>query len=286
MKISVIGLWRNSLSHIHNTLTTLNNLCELGSFDFYFYENDSTDQTKDILDDWIKIKSGFLLTENIGSPQFGSVPNIERLVLLSYYRNKAKQLIKNSNSKYTLLIDTDIIFNNKNLLDLYNFMEANDNCCMSVANTRQYQIEDLMESKTTDSFYDVFALRDSLNNNGLYFTDCPLILSSDRELWKKNLAIKIMSGFGGFSLIRTEILRQEEVIWSTCGHSEHVNFCYTLAKYGDIYLLPYCKPKTEIVLSSINMDACKQIAQKQKQYLESINYLHDLSISKNIKINK
>jgi hypothetical protein len=284
MKISVIGLWRNSTKHIQRTLDSLDNLAKLGDFNFYFYENDSIDNTGQILSDWLKNRSGELLSENIQAPQFGSVPSIERLVLLSYYRNKAKTLIANSNSEYTLLIDTDILFSNINFQILYEFMQKIAGCAMVVSNTRQYQIDDLMNHETNDSFYDVFALRDYYNNNGLYFTDCPFVLNSDREAWKKNQAIQIKSGFSGFALIKTDILKQPDCFWSTCGHSEHVNFCNSVNRYGNIYMLPSCAPKTQIDLSSINLQACKDIAKNQINHIQQINQIYNLSISEKINI--
>lgn len=284
MKISVVGLWRNSEKHINTTLNSLEALSSLGNFEFYFYENDSTDQTPSILQKWLNNKNGQLISENLNVPKFGSVTNVERLVLLSYYRNKAKTLIANSNSDYTLLIDTDIFFSNVNFTILYEFMRKVDTCAMVVSNTRQYQIEDLMENKTNDSFYDVFALRDYYNNNGLYFTDCPFVLNSDREAWKQNQAIQIKSGFSGFALIKTDILKQQDCYWSTCGHSEHVNFCYSVNRYGDIYMLPSCAPKTEVDLSNINLKACGDIAKNQLNNISQINNIYNLSTTSELKI--
>ena len=281
MKISVLGLWRDSTSVIERTLGSLDELNRSGDFDFYFYENDSTDNTKNILEAWLKTKQGNLLSETIKAPKFGSVPDIERLILLSYYRNKAKTLLSNSNSEYTLLIDTDIRFDITHFNILYESI-IKLNCAMVVANTRQHQIADLMNSKTIDSFYDVFALRDTFNNTGLYFTDCPFILNEDREQWSKNKPVKIHSGFSGFSLIKTNILQKHSCLWSTCGHSEHVNFCSNVLQYGNIYIIPECKPKTDINLSSINLDACKQIAINQKNRIQQINQIYTLSITQEL----
>jgi hypothetical protein len=280
MRISVIGLFRNSAKHIKNTLSSFDKLNELGVFDFYFYENDSNDETNQILKDWLENKKGLLTSENIQAPQFGSVSNIERLIFLSYYRNKVKESIKNSTSDFSLLIDTDILFDNNHFLLLYEYLKNNKDTSMVVANTRQYQIEDLMYYDTADSFYDVFAFRDKFSNNGLYFTDCPFILNNDREKWKNNEPIEIGSGFGGFALIRTEILKRPECFWSTCGHSEHVNFCSSVSKYGNIIILPDCKPRTEIDLSSISIEACKNIAKKQIKTVHDINHIYDLSVKK------
>lgn len=284
MKLSILGLWRDSEKIINRTLSSLDTILnDQQKVSFYFYENDSIDNTKNILQEWLQDKEGQLYSEKIKSPKFGSVPDIERLILLSYYRNKAKDLIKNIDSDYTLLIDTDIIFDTTHFHQLYESI-IKTNSAMVVANTRQYQINDLMENTTDDSFYDVFAFRDRLNNPGLYFTDCPFLLANDRDLWYKKQPININSGFGGFALIKTDILQRNDCFWSTCGHSEHVNFCYNVLKYGSIHIIPECKPKTDINLSSINLDSCKQIAVNQKNKIQQINQIYNLSISSQIKI--
>lgn len=284
MKISVLALFRDSEEYIHNTLSSLDILNSLGDFDFYFYENDSVDNTKNILQEWLTDKKGDLISENINSPKFGSVTNIERLILLSYYRNKAKSLLQNSKSDYTLLLDTDIMFTKEDFMCLYNFLEKQQNAAMVVSNTRQYQIKDLMNNKTQDSFYDVFALRDKFNNNGLYFTDCPFVLNDDRNKWDHNHPITIKSGFSGFCLSRTEILKKEDCFWSTCGHSEHINFCYSISKYGSISMLPYSQPTTKIDIHNINLDSCKKIAQNQIKTISNINNIYNTSISQKIQI--
>jgi len=277
--ISIFGLWRDSESHINNTLTSLDNLIldNKYNYEFYFYENDSKDNTRSILLDWLKDKTGELVYEDINAPKFGSVSSVERLLLLSYYRNKLNNLSSKARGELSLLIDTDIIFDNNDIYILINCYRSIDDksCCMVLANTRQYQISDLMYETTQDSFYDVFALRDKYGNNCVYFTDCPLILNEDRKLWLSNKPVKIMSGFSGMSLIKTEVLRK--CSWSTNGNSEHVNFCYEVNRYGSIYVVPECRPKTKVDLSSISLDACKNIAKSQADFIQKVNQVYELS---------
>jgi hypothetical protein len=277
--ISVFGLWRDSESHINTTLSSLDDLIldNKHNYEFYFYENDSKDNTRSILSDWLKNKNGKLLYEDIGAPKFGSVSSVERLLLLSYYRNKLNTLSKNLTSELSLLIDTDIMFDNNNIYTLHDSYRAiNDKtCCMVSANTRQYQIPDLMYNTTQDSFYDVFALRDKFGNNCVYFTDCPLVLNEDRELWLSNKPVKVMSAFSGMSFIKTNVLKQ--CFWSTNSNSEHVNFCYEVNRHGSIYIIPECRPKTKVDLSSISLDACKNIAKSQADFIQKINQVYQLS---------
>lgn len=280
-KIKIYGLCRDSEPHLQRTLKQLESLVQKTEFDFSFcfYENDSIDNTRLILDSWIKNYNGNIICETLNAKKFGSVPDIERLILLSYYRNKLISEAQNDDSDLSLLIDTDLVFDNLSFDRLIETINANK-CVAVVANARQNLIPDLMFNETNDSFYDVFAFRDKFNNYGLYFTDCPFVLEQDRISWANKEPIKIQSGFSGFMLIKTQILKL--CLWSTCGSSEHVNFCYNINRYGDILLCPNAKVYTDIDLSTISIEACKNIAQQQKQRMSQINQIYDLSISKKL----
>ena len=281
MKLSVTGLWRDGEKYIHKTLSTLDNISSKYDSSFYFYENDSVDNTRLILKNWMESKHGEFTYNNLGFPKYGSVPDITRIILLSFYRNKLAELIQKSDSDFTLMIDTDIDFTPDHIDQLLKHL-INLNASMVVANTRQYQIKDLMFDETSDSFYDTFALRDKFNNNALYFTDCPFLMNSDRQRWKNNEPVLIRSGFSGLSLIRTDILKNCH--WSTVGHSEHVNFCSQVNNYGPIYIIPECKPKTEIDLSKIDLTKCQESAEQQKQVILNVNQVYSASISSSITI--
>lgn len=282
MKISVIGLWRDAEKYISESLKNIESLSSVPNtdFDFYFYENDSEDNTKDILNKWISDKNGKVWSETLNFPKYGSVINIQRLVLLSHYRNKLLSMINETDSDYTLMIDTDISFKTEDLLELLNSMQEIDTSVMTVANIRQPQIPDLMLNETSDSFYDVFALRDKYNNGGLYFTDCPLILKEDRDKWQNQEPIRILAGFSGFSLIKTEVLKKCK--WSTSSHSEHINFCLDVNRYGEIYIIPKSKPTTQVDLSTVSMEKCKEVASQQIKVTENINQIYYFSISQKL----
>lgn len=289
MKISVLGLWRDSSETAQRTLQNLQNIVNAHPdihFDFFFYENDSKDSTKEILDNWITNFNGKVFSEQFGFPKFGSVMDTTRLVLLAYYRNKLQELCYTElESEYTLLIDTDIIFDNnhfeillKNIIDL--------DAAMVVANTRQNAFGDLMLRETNDTFYDAAALKDRYNQNAIYFTDCPLTLNQDRFAWKNNIPIKISSGFSGFALIKTNIFKHCR--WSTVGNMqnvEHVNFCYEVNRYGDIFIIPSCKPLTEISIANLDMSQLTNSAISQIEKIKSINQIYETSISSKLVVN-
>jgi hypothetical protein len=278
MNISVIGLWRDAEKYISSSLSNMDRLthdCKTDKFSFYFYENDSKDNTKNILSEWVSDNNGQLMSETLNFPKYGSVPNIERLILLSIYRNKLLSLIRKVNTEYTLMIDTDITFNTDDFLLLLESIKNIPDAVMVVSNTRQKEIQDLMFNKTTDSFYDVFALRDKYFNHGLYFTDCPLVLQEDRDLWIENKPVRINCGFGGFALIKTDVLKK--CIWSTSGHSEHINFCIDVGRYGNIYVVPSSKPYANIDMSGISIERCNDITKQQIQIMTNINKIYNMS---------
>lgn len=283
LRISVYGLWRDAEKYINRSLSCLHSLLDIKdtSFSFSFYENDSTDNTRSILKQWCgEGDNRNLIYEDLGFPKFGSVPDIERLILLSHYRNKFHNLFSKDTSDYSLLLDTDIIFNKDHFLTLLDHIERLKAVAV-IANTRQKDIPDLMLDKTTDSFYDVFCLRDRFFNNGLYFTDCPFIMNEDRESWESDQPVEILSGFSGFCLAKTEYLK--DCRWSTCSQSEHVNFFLQLQKYGKIFLVPSCKPYTEIDISKISIESCKNIAKQQLQMINQINHIFRLSTQDQLK---
>ena len=277
-KISVLGLWRDSEKHIDKTLKCLEAFEAEADFSYYFYENDSIDGTKYILKDWLSSRKGDLLCETIGVPMFGSVTSLERLMLLAYYRNRCASQIKDVDTEYTLMIDTDVEFTKKDFLVLLSEMTRLD-CVMAIANTRQPQVKDLVTHLSEDSFYDVFCIRDRYFNNGIVFSDCPLTLEKDRDVWYSGKPVKVMSGFSGFCLVKTEALKKCR--WSTNGASEHVNLCSELREFGDIYIATECQPKTYFNESSVDMATFPQIGRQGLSAIEQMNIVAEACVAEN-----
>lgn len=264
--ISVYSLWRDSEPHIYNTLSQLEKLESLDyDFEYFFYENDSKDNTVEILSNWISSRKGKFVHENIKAKKFVSDGSFDRMSFLTECRNKCKGLGKSSTSKYCLLIDSDIKFNNDNFIQQINLLNQLEDAVAITPNVRQINVPDLMYKVSPDSFYDLHALRDSDNQRGIYFTDCPFIKSKDRLDWVLKKPIKCCSSFGGFFILLNEHFQKSE--WSTNGDCEHIQFCEKLLKFGNIYLDPASKVYAEPDLTNISMEACQQIATHQLNYL-------------------
>lgn len=261
--ISVYSLWRDSEPHIHRTLRQLEGLESLDyDFEYYFYENDSKDNTVPILKDWLKNRKHKFIHENINAEKFKSTESVERMKFLCECRNKCKDLLQDTQSRYTLLFDSDVEFNINNLIQHLNIIKQLHDCCLITPNIRQ-DFPDLMHEVTEDSYYDVYPLLDSRGEKCWYFTDCPFTNGLDRMKWSLGQPVKCASAFGGFALMKTDVLKK--VKWSTDGMCDHVNFCKEILAYGSIYLDPKNKVYTKIDKSIVHMPSCKNIAKLQFQ---------------------
>jgi len=241
MKISVMSLFRDSEQYIDRTLKQFEsmNSIENVEFEYFFYENDSKDNTRELLNSWCDNNNGKLLYEDKGYPKFGSINHLERFILLAYYRNTLKRfLVDNTDSDYTIIVDSDIVFNNKCIEQLIEYKDYND-CAMMTGNSR-CAIRSEIFSKCMNSYYDTAPFRDSLGGSGLLWADCPSRLEKDLELWKKGNPIRVQSAFGSIAILKTKYLK--EVYWSSHGEGvEHMEFCYRLHEFGHIYGLPSAK---------------------------------------------
>ena len=159
MKITIISIFRDSEPTIQNCLKQLDELEKntKASFEYFFYENDSKDKTKEILIKWMDNKKGKLICENINTPRFGSVVKKERFSLLAQYRNRLLKAGKPFDSDYALILDSDVLFPNNIIEQYLKYMKKN--VVMITPNVLQ-NIKCQMFDKNKDSYFDCLALLD------------------------------------------------------------------------------------------------------------------------------
>lgn len=268
--VSVFCIFRDSESYLDRLFKQLEDLESLSDFKFsyYFYENDSKDNTAILLEKWIKNKSGYFLTEKLNAKKFGRIGNPERMKFLVACRNKCKSLAVSNDTNYSLLIDCDIEFSKENFLIQLDYLNKLDNAVMTTANVRQ-NIPDLVFNTTTDSYYDTLPFRDKYGNFGLYFSDCPSIKKEDQLDWKIGKPIITCSSFGGFALIYSSIFNKVE--WTADIHCDHVNMCYDISRHGTIYCCPRSKVYVEISSSDIHPEHFKNIALEMREQYNFFN---------------
>lgn len=262
-KVSVFCIWRDAEEHIRRTLQQLESIESLSGYDFsyYFYENDSKDNTVEILRKWIEPRNGSILSEKLSAPKFRSTTDIARMKFLCECRNKSKNLAKENNSSFSLLIDGDIEFSKENFIMAIEDIQNLPKAVMVTANIRQ-NIPDLTFQITQDSYYDVYPFFDRFGNQGMYVSDCPSFNKDDQFNWKLGIPILCCSAFGGFALLKSEIFNK--VNWSSDVHCDHVNMCFDLRFYGAIYCNPRNKVYTTIDVSKLDLSVLKKAGESQR----------------------
>jgi len=264
MKISIFSLFRDSENYIHKCLSTLDKIRDNSNFEFeyFFYENDSKDKTKFILEDWIQDKNGKIKSETLNAKKFGSTLHPERMILMSEVRNKMLKLGRESDSDYSIIFDSDVNFDS-NIID--KFLKHKDlDFSMLTPNIRQ-DVPCKMGSNSKTSYYDSSILFDSKGMHTMTWSDNPFYEESDRELFENLKPIQVTRAFGGFVFLKTKTLLK--VKWNSKGESEHFSFCDALRAYGKIYLIPEIQPSVSITQK--NWDHENLVIEKQTKLLEN-----------------
>ena len=233
--IAVMALWRDSSKYLTTTLYQLDkqeiNLSSEYKFFYSFYENDSIDNTPELLSNWIDRHDGVLLSEKRNDPRWKSLPSIRRTKLMAEYRNLALRGLKKINFDYLFVLDTDIIYENNLINKMINILDSNSTIGMITPNTTQ-DIPDAYHSKSDFSYYDSWALIDIKGNNGLSYASNPFILFEDRNLWNAGLRVNVQSAFGGAALIRGNLFENTNLRWYGDNGCEHWNFCAKIRNLG------------------------------------------------------
>jgi hypothetical protein len=280
--INIYALWKNSAPHAERTFYQLDNLLSLSDFRFnlFFYTNDNSDNTVEILERWklkhpdtlIEIKS-----EILNAPTFGSITASSRTAILAHFRNKVKRLGLNYPSKASLVIDTDISFSNADFLSLYNNLITLPDCVGVLASTIQENIADFVENISASAFYDIFPFRDKLGNPGCYFSRTPFYLEEDRQKFLSGEPVEISSGFGSLGIYDSYAYNQCE--YSGSMGSEHQALSYQIRQFGKLYVDPKAVPSTVIDLSKINIEACRNIGAENYKRMQEVNRLHNWALA-------
>ena len=226
--IAVISLWRDSQSYIYTSLRQLTkqeeNLGSDYSFFYSFYENDSLDDTSNILREWLDDRKGILLTEKRNHPKWESVPSTSRTEAMAQYRNSCLYSLRDKKYDYLFIIDSDIYYDEDLFKSMINLLDNNKMYGMITPNTQQ-NVSDKFDLNKSTSYYDSWALKDLKGNQGLSFAYNPFIMISDRCKWNKSLPISVASAFGGVSLVRGNLLQEKKIIWNGGVGCEHWYFC-------------------------------------------------------------
>lgn len=223
------------------------------SFSYFFYENDSKDNTPQLIREFLKNRNGKLLKEDnkyvdlVGETQrpifdenIKNLPPItpQRIRKMVNLRNDLLKSIQPIQSDWTLLIDSNIFFDTLSLNDMFSCLPSKNNIGM---------ITPYSKIMNTTHYFDTFAFTDNNGNNSWPYCVFDVCDSCNLKTYNtknnQNTEIDVLSAFGGFSLIKTEFLNDPLIKWSTVNITpyfslcEHVLFCQFLKSKFNIRII-------------------------------------------------
>lgn len=255
-RVSIVCMFRNNAQYLNTffikTMDEMEAMYDV-EFDYFIIENNSKDNTRDILKDFIKRKtrrSKLLLFDlNNDFRNIGDGKNYERLYHLGMIRNKLTNSITPLDSDWCLYIDSNIFFKKEILLQMFEHCE--EDMGMMTPYTQQLFIPEIhgkymknLDKPTLfNHYYDTFSYYDIHKKtfwpycgfekcNYCYRKDCNYrnVVSKEKDV------VDVTACFGGFALIRTELINDDRIRWDTMSHEvtkdesvcEHFLFCYML----------------------------------------------------------
>lgn len=237
LDIVFIGLARNVDSTISLSLPYLLEMPIFKSVELVVFENDSTDNTKQILSSLqTKFSNLHYLTEDYSAPHLPLSKSTERTEALAKYRNICQSYIKTylSIKDYVIVLDLDFIdisFNG--ILNTFGWL-VDKNIDAICGNS--YQLKHIFSKETKTLWnYDSWAFR------GNWWIDKQTeIKDYDPMLWFGfwippigSPLIKINSGFGGMATYKYSYFFKSNYEGYDC---EHVCFHKNLANISDFQL--------------------------------------------------
>lgn len=244
-KISVFSLWRDSSNHARRTLSQLEKIEKKHPdflFEYFFYENDSIDDTFVILEKWMNSRKGKVFSEKLNFSKEGSVISVSRMLKMAFYRNRLINLARYITSDYCLIFDSDVIFDDT-LVEKF-LSKVDGETVMFTPNVKQ-NIKCKYCNCGKDSYYDVAPLFDLNNQQGLHWSHNPFVNIFDRIKFDSEKPVEVNSAFGSLAFFKSDVLNFCN--WrSHSGLSEHVLFCEDIRRFGKIKVYPDIEVKVEL----------------------------------------
>ena len=248
--ISICGIFRNNEKYLKNYLIPkLDKIIKIYSyikFYFYFYENDSTDNTKNILKKFCDIHDAVLFSENINASTFKRNTSIGRINNICNCRNKLLNM-RPFNGDWTIIIDSDIYFPD-NLIDRFIAKKIPNDLVALTSNGKDHV--KCKNHNNCNHYYDTLSLIFSDNSSGFsHFLKtgskcCPFKDQIDINKWTGYNLVKVNSSFGGLAIYKTSVLNNTIIKYTSESHintnhyCEHIGFNKKLRNYGNIYIDP------------------------------------------------
>ncbi|QNJ01762.1 hypothetical protein [Synechococcus sp. PROS-U-1] len=245
MELGILSILRDeehNLASFFKFLESIESSFVFDSIVYSFYENDSSDKTRDVLSGWLKTRHAYLSVDDFNESPFASFSQDKlRTQRLARCRNIALEPLLNSTLPWLLIVDADISLSLNNVLELFRwkfkYRFSSMMCASSVQN-----VPDIF-GHFPYSYYDSWALRDLYGYGGISFAENPFTHPLDRWRWQARLPVSVSSAFGGLALVDLGIVRKFNQYWNgDCG-CEHWSFCESARQFAPVYACPTVMPR-------------------------------------------
>ncbi len=251
--ISVVCLIKNNedwIQYFDNYMSELENLNEY-VFEYFFYENNSTDNSKQLINKFMKNRSGKYICENIKPYiKWSNSISIERGLWMTHLRQKLKKMHGLLNSDYVLIIDSDIILEKDSINKFVDTFKFNSDISVVSPYTNCLRANDI------NHYYDTLALFTLDNFNYITSSNtCPFIecngcknhrksinieIDKSKLFSSNNKIIDVYVAFGSCSMYPTKYYNicdyDEKILMEKLMVCEHYHFVEQFRKYGRVVI--------------------------------------------------
>lgn len=255
--ITIISLVRDVERVLETNINTVVAFFEkYGSkINYVFFENDSIDDTKNILQKYKKIYPNKLhvISQNFDRQLFGPVKSEERIKALSEYRNTAKQYASGLESDFVIVLDMDFDeIRLDGLLNSFGWFHTESSITAIAGNSFQYRPGLYSGDPSLYNLwnYDSWAFRHNwwldLHNNlpapentidPMFWFGCWIPPTGSSP-------ITVNSAFGGCAIYRSNIYFHANYDYMDC---EHVCFHYNLYANKDLNFRLVLNPSQQMI---------------------------------------
>ena len=256
--IHILGIYRQNekyLAFLLKRFTEWETYYNDISFQYYFLENSSTDNTRKLLNDFIKSRKKskliiYKMKKDYTNTDDGR--NYSRIHTLAKLRNMlVDQITPLPKNEWSLFIDSNLYFQDDILGQIFNEVQPTDqNIAMISVFSQQLLLPEIhskmiKEPVLMNHYYDTYSLIDI--NRKSFFPKCPFEkctictkYHNDNEkikdiprISKENNVVEVSCCFGGFVLIKTDVYNNPKIRWDTVCFDlendkslcEHLLFC-------------------------------------------------------------
>ena len=250
--IGVLGMYRNNEKYLKFLTEVLAEFEQKYAvqFSYFFIENNSTDSSRDMLKAFMASRKGRLLLWNLKKDykNVGDGRNYDRIKNLAKIRNKLVDACVPFSVDWCLFIDSNIFFPPDILENIFTPSRSptTENIGMMTMYTQQLMIPEVHKIKSdkpvlVNHYYDTYPfvdMQDRTHYPNCAFERCAMCKSNRKGMNRSlipesSTTVDVKSAFGGFVLLKGDILNDERIRWDTFSYEatkdesvcEHVLFC-------------------------------------------------------------